>query len=320
MNLQLVSPTPRSARPRAATAALLLLAAAFAGCTVDLTAGSERPLTSAAPRWTTPAEQALPPSTADAMQAALETYLQTQDAPGATAAVVTRDGAWAGAAGVDAVGAELEPESAFAIASITKTFVAAEVLLLSAHGQVDLDVDVAEYVELPFTSDGATVREVLGMESGFPLDPVEQVVGMTGDLDREWAVDDVFDLVQVGSIQGVHGGDPDYNNLNYWALGALVEEVTGQSLADAVRQDLLDPLGLERVWVQGEEHPGPRWRSPWTIPASPRSTWTGRTCPHERSPRRRAPPGGWLRTRPPWPGGGTCCTAARSSTARWWRR
>lgn len=261
-----VSPGPGRRGRRLMAAAGLVLATALSACTGDVTGGDGDVPGAAAPDqaptgqallWTTPADSALPQDTAEDLQEALDAYRQAQEAPGLTAAVVTPDGTWAGASGVDGAGTPLQPQSAFAIASITKTFVAAEVLLLSAEGQVDLDADVADYVDLPFASDGATVREVVGMESGFPLDPIDEVLGTTGDLDREWTVDDVFALVLENSIQGVRGEDPNYNNLNYWALGALVEEVTGEPLAVALREDLLDPLGLERVWVQAAEEPTP---------------------------------------------------------------
>ena len=159
--------------------------------------------TSAFRTWSTPTDQALPAATAEALQAALETYLAFQDVPGATAAVVTTEGLWAGASGVDGVGTPLEPRSASAIASITKTFVAAEVLLLSARGEVDLDSPVDDYVDLPFDTGGATVREVLGMESGFPPDPVNVLDEVTVDLDREWTDDEVLDLVVAGSAPGL---------------------------------------------------------------------------------------------------------------------
>lgn len=158
---------------------------------------------------------------------------------------------------MDGVGVPLEPESALAIGSITKTFVAAEVLTLAARGQVELDGAVADHVDLPFDTDGATVREVLGMESGLPLDPVDKVIGLTGDVEREWTVDDVFDLTSPGTHQGTRGGEPSYNNLNYYVLGALVEEVTGDPLAVALRRDLIGPAGLDRVWVQTAEQPTP---------------------------------------------------------------
>ena len=63
------------------------------------------------------------------------------------------------------------PESAMSTGSITKTFTAAEVLVLADRGLVDLDAPVTDYVELPFDAAGATVRQVLNMTSGFPTDP-----------------------------------------------------------------------------------------------------------------------------------------------------
>jgi D-alanyl-D-alanine carboxypeptidase len=183
--------------------------------------------------------------------------VEAQDAPGATAAVVTSQGAWAGAAGVDGVGSPLLPESAFAIASVTKTFVAAEVMLLAARGEVALDAAITDYVELPFDARGATVREVLAMESGFPQDPVGQLMRPTADPDRQWTVDEVLDLAIPGTHQGTRGGEPNYNNLNYFVLGALIEEVTGDPLAVALRRDLIEPADLDRVWVQPAEKPTP---------------------------------------------------------------
>ena len=59
--------------------------------------------------------------------------------PRCDGAVVTPEGVWRGAAGVDGRDTPLVPESGMALASITKTFTAAEVMLLSERGQVELD-------------------------------------------------------------------------------------------------------------------------------------------------------------------------------------
>ena len=250
-------------RPAVVTGALVVAAVWLTACSAgsEPAAQEDRAPRSEELPWSTPSEQTLPAKPASALQNSLDGYLQTQDAPGATAAVVTSEGVWAGAAGVDGVGSPLQPESAFAIASITKTFVAAEVLLLSAREELELDAAISDYVELPFDPRGATVRELLAMESGFPQDPAGQVMRMAGDvagdLDREWTIEDVLDLVVPGTHQGTQGGEPDYNNLNYYALGILVEEVTGDSLAVALRRDLFEPAGLDRVWVQTAEQPTP---------------------------------------------------------------
>ncbi len=87
---------------------------------------------------------------------------------GLSAAVVTPTGSWAGATGVDAAGTAIKPTSAFAIADITMTFVGAEVLLLASGGKIDLDAPVTTYVTLPFATNGATIRQLATMTSGFP--------------------------------------------------------------------------------------------------------------------------------------------------------
>ena len=248
----------------------------------------------------------LPAAQGEALQAALEAYLQTAEAPGATAAVVTPAGTWAGASGTDGSGTPLVPGSAMAVASITKTFVAAEVMLLSSRGQVDLDTDVARYVELPFDSGGATVREVLAMESGFPLDPVRQVFGLTGDVDKQWTSDEVVDLAVPGTHAGERGGPPVYNNLNYAVLGMLVEEVGGVPLAEALRDDLIGPAGLDRVWVQTGEVPA----APLALPADQRGVVVvdedGPYLPSRALASAAGAFGGMAADAPrAWPGGGT---------------
>ena len=54
---------------------------------------------------------------------------------------------WSGAAGTDIRGTALRPETSMAAASITKTFVAAEVMLLVKADKVDLDKPISTYVQ-----------------------------------------------------------------------------------------------------------------------------------------------------------------------------
>jgi CubicO group peptidase (beta-lactamase class C family) len=80
---------------------------------------------------------------------------------------VNPQGSWAGATGVDGAGHHLVPESAMGVDSMTKTFTAAEVMVVADRGLVDLDAPVTDYVELLFDAAGASVRQVLNMSSGF---------------------------------------------------------------------------------------------------------------------------------------------------------
>ena len=198
----------------------------------------------------------LPAGTTDALDRVLDEWLTTEELPGVTAAVVTPDGSWAGAAGVDGAGTTLVPEAAMAIGSITKTFTAAEVMLLADQGLVGLDDPVADYVDVPFDTGGATVRQLLAMQSGLP-DPTEDVLGEgSQDLDRDMSTADWYRLADQTRIRaGSLGGSQHYNNLNFIVLGDLIEAVTDRSYAAVIRDDLLDPVGLDRVWVQDDEQP-----------------------------------------------------------------
>jgi len=249
-------------------AGAVLVAMFTAGCTSSggSDAGTASSAASAAsvlpsqsdPLTPPPGEGPLPGATADRLQAVIDDWVAGENNIGITAAVVTGDGTWQGAAGQDGAGADLVPESAMAIASITKTFVAAEVMRLSGLGLVDLDAPVTDYVSVPFDTNDATVRQVLGMRSGFPLDPFDAMVESAAeDLDRSWTTAEAIALADADGPRQGSLGTLDYNNLDYLVLGQMVEQVTGEPLAVSLTRDLIEPAGLERVWVQDAQQPEP---------------------------------------------------------------
>ena len=143
------------------------------------------------------------------------------------------------------------------IASVTKTFVAAEILLLSQRGRIDLDAPVTDYVPLPFDANGATVRQLATMTAGFPELPETAIRHkVSADLTREWSCAEVLALVKPDAPRlGSLGGAPAYNGLNYYVLGMVIEKVTGEPISSVLRTDLLTPSGLDRIWSQTGERP-----------------------------------------------------------------
>ena len=125
---------------------------------------------------------------------------------------------------------------------------------------IDLDAPITDYVELPFDAGGATVREVLGMRSGFPAkDPGTDASLVAADLSRVWTPAEWLATIPADAERlGERGGEPRYSGVNYVALAALVEKVTGKSFNDVIRTDLLAPAGLVHTWAQpGEVPTGP---------------------------------------------------------------
>ena len=182
---------------------------------------------------------------------------------GVTAAVVTDDGAWVGAAGTGMRGEPLTPRSSLMYASITKTFTAAEVVLLASRGAVDLDKPISDYVDFPSKDNGATVRQVLRMRSGLPAPDDEGLRSLLlEDPDRHWEPEETLPDVPPEAV-GPAGGPFVYSNTNYTLLGQLIEKVTGTGYAAALHRDLLDGRGLAGIAVQDVDRPHP----PRVLPA-----------------------------------------------------
>ena len=89
-------------------------------------------------------------------------------APDMIAAVLTADGAWAGAAGVDGPnGRKARPTDEFGVASVSKMLLAALMFKLAEQGKIDLDAPIATYLEgIDVDANGATVRQAIAMRSG----------------------------------------------------------------------------------------------------------------------------------------------------------
>jgi D-alanyl-D-alanine carboxypeptidase len=256
---------------RLGIAVSVLLAAGCTSCDggASSSASSGEVTTSAAARFPDPVSSPFPAAKARELQAviagAVSDFALTPKAGarGITAAVLTDHGSWAGAAGTGGDGAQLTPQAMMAIDSITKTFVAAEVMHLAERGKVDLDAPLSTYVRHSLTANGATVRQTLSMRSGL-TDPPDAALGALAGTSASGARHRT--ALEVLAALKPHssppGGIPVYSNTNYLLLGLLVEKVTGRSLAQVERADLFTPAGLSRIAAQDAERPVPPLAAP----------------------------------------------------------
>jgi D-alanyl-D-alanine carboxypeptidase len=236
---------------------------ALVGCS----GGGEVPTPAPAPPSQTafpdPARQTLDPARAKALQDVLTKIVAYPDSPagsrGATAAVVTDRWTWSGAAGTDSRGTPLRPDTSMAVASITKTFVAAEVMLLANAGKLNLDLPLSRYVQHRLTANSATVRQHLAMTSGVPdfssYDFSELDKAVAAAPERHWTLAHTLDYY--APAVKAPDGTYSYSNPSYVLLGMLIEKITGQPLATVLRRDLATPAGLRHAAFQDGEKPQP---------------------------------------------------------------
>jgi len=137
-------------------------------------------------------------------------------------------------------------DSVFRIASMTKSFTAATVVLLRDEGRLRLDDEIAGYVpelaslRLP-TGDAPpiTIRHLLTMTAGFPTDDP------WGDRQQGLDLKEFSRLLAGGlSFAWAPGTRFEYSNLGYGILGRLITNVAGREYGEVVRERLLEPLGM----------------------------------------------------------------------------
>lgn len=191
----------------------------------------------------------------DELQAALATHDVT-DGGGMSATVMTAEGTWSGTTGKADGVRDLGVDDQLVIASITKSVVAAQVMLMVEAGELALDDPVADHLpgDLQFDANGATIRDLLGHRSGLPdyyeLGPLATI---DADPQRPWTPPELLNLVPTSRAR------PDdafsYAETNYLLLQVLIEHLRGRPLAEVLRDGALAVDGLERLVHQPDERP-----------------------------------------------------------------
>ena len=147
----------------------------------------------------------------------------------------------------------MRADQRFRVGSITKTFVAALVLLLVEDRTLRLDDTVERW--LPGLVPGGraiTVRDLLSHTAGL-FDYVEDD-RVLRDHDRRWTPRELISIAVAHAPERSRpGAGFAYSSTNYVVLGLIVEEASGEPLGRQLRERLFGPLGLRRTsFVTGE--------------------------------------------------------------------
>jgi CubicO group peptidase (beta-lactamase class C family) len=143
----------------------------------------------------------------------------------------------------------ITPSSIFHVASISKQFTAAAVMLLARDGKLSLDDDVRRYVpELPDYGHTITIRHLLTHTSGL-RDQWDLLYMARGRFEENRITED--DVLEIASRQKalnfVPGSEYLYSNTGYTLAGTIVRRVSGQTLREFADQRIFQPLGMENT-------------------------------------------------------------------------
>jgi serine-type D-Ala-D-Ala carboxypeptidase len=169
--------------------------------------------------------------------------VRKQELPGAVALVQWRGKVVlheeAGWAAMESERRPMDTDTIFDLASLTKPLVTAPLVLqLADRGAISLDEHACRYLPAMarFAGGQVTVRQLLTHTSGLPAWSPLYV----------WAQTSADALRTIAEMDGAYapGSRVVYSCLGYIILGLLLEEVTGQSLAELARCSLVEPLDL----------------------------------------------------------------------------
>jgi CubicO group peptidase (beta-lactamase class C family) len=159
--------------------------------------------------------------------------------------------------GKDGAATVLTPGHAFQIASISKTFTAACVLLLLESDRLALDDALANFVNRPPPSWSAiTVRHLLTHTSG--LGHWHDVAGL--DMYAPCTREELLERIAATPPRFGPGDGWSYSSPGYVLLAHIIEAVAGIAYPEFLTHRVLGPLGLENSAVVDPPGNGPSAR------------------------------------------------------------
>lgn len=160
----------------------------------------------------------------------------------------------------------MQKDTIFDIASISKLFTAVGVMQLWDEGYFQLDDPVSHYLPEYDTDEKRqiTIQQLLTHSSGEKASPSSPLHEL--DASRE----ELLELVMNEPLLNTPGEAYVYSDINYIALGVLIERLTGQRQDRYIQERILEPLGMANTMYN------PPKKIKTRIAATEEQPWTGR--------------------------------------------
>jgi len=150
-----------------------------------------------------------------------------------------------------------DKNSAFRIASMSKSFTAMAILQLRDAGKLHLDDRVDQYIPglkeqklLTADAPAITIRNLLTHSAGFPED------NPWGDRQLSVTDEKMLAMFRKGiSFSNVPGETFEYSNMGFAMLGYIIKKVSGQPFEQYIRENIFNKLGMTNTWWEYSEVP-----------------------------------------------------------------
>lgn len=145
----------------------------------------------------------------------------------------------------------LNINSAFQLASISKTFTGTAVLLLAQDKKLKLQDSIQKFIP-SFPYHGITIENLLSHRSGLPnylycFENKRRRNGAppTNDTILKW----FSEADSLPNTSSMPGKKFNYNNTNFILLASIIEKISGMSYEKYIRTHIFEPLGMAHSYV-----------------------------------------------------------------------
>lgn len=146
----------------------------------------------------------------------------------------------------------LNDSSVFQLASVSKQFTAASIMLLYERNELQLTDTVNKYFP-NFPYENVTIKNLLNHTAGLPK--YFWVAENKWQHEKAPNNKEMMSLLASTNVQRFYspGRRFDYSNTNYFVLASIVEKVSGLDFSDFVQQNIFDPLDMKDSYVYSFE-------------------------------------------------------------------
>ncbi len=137
------------------------------------------------------------------------------------------------------------PETRFHIASISKTFTAAAILLLEERGLLSVDDHLVKFIPDYPSGDRITIHHLLTHTSGIPN--INDFLEYNAKSKLPQTPESIIAMFKNRRLIMPPGEKFSYSNSNYNLLAFIIEELSSKSYGAFLKENIFDPLGMKET-------------------------------------------------------------------------
>ncbi len=152
---------------------------------------------------------------------------------------------------------ELDEQSVFEIASLSKQFTAMLIMMLREENKLAYDDKIEKH--LPNIGYGdVTIRHLLTHTSGFSERQFFRWAGQNMDPSRIYTNEIILTYLDKEKPQLVFepGSKWEYSNVGYFMLALIIERISGQDYVQFLNDRILEPLEMNNSGIFSQQHKG----------------------------------------------------------------